>query len=289
MKKSEFKKRIVIGSANFDQKYGIAENQINQKEISRIINFAISSNLFIIDTAQAYLKTNKIFKNIDRRFKFITKIKLDKQFMSLQFCKKILKSHLLNFKNFKIQTLLIHDIKILYTKFGPTIFRNFLLLKKKKYFKEIGVSIYDPKCLSYLTSRYKIDVVQCPYNVLDKRIINSGWLKRLKKKKIQVHARSIFLQGLLVNNNLHKDKYFKKWQNIFSKWFKYLVKNNISPIQYCINDVLKNDFDKIIIGINTKDNLKEILNFKSLNKNFKFINLETNNLNLIDPRKWKKI
>ena len=56
--------------------------------------------------------------------------------------------------------------------------KNLLILKKNKYFKKIGVSIYDSKCLNYLISRYKIDVVQCPYNIFDKRIINSGWFRK---------------------------------------------------------------------------------------------------------------
>ena len=177
----------------------------------------------------------------------------------------MLSSHLNNFNNKKIQTLLIHDIKILYTKLGKSIFRNLLILKKNKYFKKIGVSIYDPKCLNYLISRYKIDVVQCPYNIFDKRIISSGWFAKLKEKNIQVHARSIFLQGLLVDKNFIK-KYFRKWNNLFSKWFIYLSNNNITPIQYCLNDLINHDFNQIIIGIKTKDNLKEIVNFKVFKK-----------------------
>ena len=180
MNKSKFKKRIVIGSANFDLNYGIENKKINNAEINKIIKFAISNNILTIDTAESYLKNNKLFQNIDSRFKFITKIKPDQHWTSLKYCKKMLSSHLNTFHNKKIQTLLIHDIKILYSKFGKSIFRNLLILKKNKYFKKIGVSIYDPKCLNYLISKYKIDVVQCPYNICDKRIINSGWFKKLK-------------------------------------------------------------------------------------------------------------
>lgn len=289
MNKTEFKKRIVIGSANFDLKYGIDNKKINDAEINKIIKFAISNNILTIDTAESYIKNKELFKNIDSRFKFITKIKLDKHWTSLKFCKKVLDSHLNNFNNKKIQTLLIHDINILYSKLGKSIFRNLLILKKYKYFKKIGVSIYDPKCLNYLISKYKIDVVQCPYNICDKRIINSGWLKKLKEKNIQVHARSIFLQGLLVDKKFHKKKYFNKWNNLFSKWFIFLRNNNITPIQYCLNDLINHDFNQIIIGIKTKDNLKEIVNFKVFKNNLKYMNLENNDLSLIDPRKWKKI
>lgn len=288
MNKFKFKKKIIIGSANFSNEYGVAKKKINDVEKDKIIKLAISNNLYTIDTAEEYFRNNKIFKNIDKRFKFMTKLKLNKKWTSLDFCKKKIRSHLKKFNNNEVHTFLIHDIKILYSSAGPTIYMNLITLKKQNYFKKIGVSIYNPRCLNYLTNKYDINVVQCPYNLFDKRIINSGWFKKLKEKKIEIHVRSIFLQGLLVDNHLYKNKYFKKWQNIFFKWFKYLIKKNISPVQYCINDLIKYDFDKIIIGINSKDNLKEILNFKVFKKEFKFKDMSTNDLKLIDPRRWKR-
>ena len=56
---------------------------------------------------------------------------------------------------------------------------------------------------------YNIDVVQIPYNILDKRVIYSGWYRKLKKIGIEVHARSIFLQGLLVNKSIYKKNTLK--------------------------------------------------------------------------------
>ena len=86
--------------------------------------------------------------------------------------------------------------------------------------------------------------------------------------------------------NLFKKKYFKKWQKKFSEWFTWLENNNISPVDYCLSDLLYYDFDKIIIGINNSDSLKEIINFRKININ-KMLNLKVNDLKLIDPRKWK--
>ena len=70
----------------------------------------------------------------------------------------------------------------------------------------------------------------------------------------------------MVNESIYQKKYFKKWQNLFSYWFKYLEKNNISAIEYCFSDIINYGFDKIIVGINSMENLKEILNFKKIEK-----------------------
>tara|TARA_B100000787_G_C16190071_1_gene296948 strand:+ start:1205 stop:2065 length:861 start_codon:yes stop_codon:yes gene_type:complete len=284
--KTELKKSFIIGSANFTQKYGVDSTKINHDEIRKILNLAKKNSIHKIDTAQAYLKKKNTFKNIDKKFKFSTKIIPDSRWVSLEFCQKKLEEHFNTLNNNRVETILFHDIKILLTKNGPKIFKNLESLKKKKYFYKIGLSIYDTDCLNYIISNYNFDVVQCPYNILDKRIVYSGWLAKLKNKGVEIHIRSIFLQGLLVNKSIHKKKYFRKWQKKISEWFTWLEKNNISPIDYCLNDLLYQDFDKIIIGINSSINLKEIINFKKINKN-KMINFDISDTKLIDPRNWK--
>ena len=97
------------------------------------------------------------------------------------------------------------------SKHGSKIFKNLKHFKKKKYFNKIGISIYDTRVLNFIVSNYDLDIVQCPYNILDKRILITGWFDKLKKLGIEVHARSIFLQGLLVDKSLIKKKYFRKW------------------------------------------------------------------------------
>jgi hypothetical protein len=89
-----------------------------------------------------------------------------------------------------------------------------------------------------------------------------------------------------VNKLVYKKKYFRKWRFFFIKWFQNLENSNISPIDYCLSDLLNHDFDQIIIGINSYDNLKEIINFKII-KNKKMLNFKKTELKLIDPRNWK--
>ena len=286
MKIAKLKKRLIIGSANFDKIYGAIPAKINRIEIKKILDLAKKNNIYKIDSADGYLKNKSIFKHIDKKFQFITKVSPDYRWTSLNYCQEKIENHFKKFHGNKIRTLLFHDIKILFSKKGMQIFKNLESLKKK-YFKKIGVSIYDTECLNYLVHNYNFDVVQCPYNILDKRIVHSGWLDKLKDKKIETHIRSIFLQGLLVNKFASKKKYFNKWQAFFFEWFQSLEKNNISPIDYCLNDLLNYEFDQIIIGINSYNHLEEIIKFKNIKNKNKVLNFKTNDLKLIDPRNWK--
>mgnify|MGYP001248845103 CR=1 FL=1 len=286
MNKNLLKKKLIIGSANFTQMYGAHKKKVSSKEITKILDLAKKNNIYKIDTAESYLKNKCIFKKINKKFQFITKIQPDNNWTSLDYCKKELLGHFQKFNKNSIKILLFHDDKILFKKNGPVIFQNIETFKKK-YFDKIGISIYETKKLNYLTKTYNIDVIQFPYNILDNSIIYSGWLKKLKNRGIEVHARSIFLQGLLVNKLIYKKKYFKKWKNLFSKWYKYLDVYNISPIDYCLNDATLYEFDQIIIGINNYDHLNEILNFKKLKNYNKLIKIKIMDKKLIDPRQWK--
>ena len=286
MKKSILNKKLVIGSANFAKKYGVVSSKVSQEEIYNILNLARKNGIYKIDTAEAYLKKKNIFKNIHKKFTFYSKLLPDNDWVSLEFCQKKILDHLKLLGRRKIDVLFIHDIKIFFYKKGKKIFKNLEILKKKNYFNKIGFSIYDTDCLSFLISKYDFDVIQVPYNVLDKRILTSGWFTKLKNQEKEVHVRSIFLQGILINNLYYKNKYFKKWKDFFENWFQYLNNNKISPIDYCLNDVLSNDFDQIVIGVNNADNLKKIINFKTINRN-KMKSFKFNDTKLIDPRKWK--
>jgi len=286
MNRASLIKRIIIGSANFTQEYGIIKKKINLNEIKKILNLAKKNKINLIDTAESYLNKNDVYKKINNKFKFSSKILPDKKWISLDFCQKKLKDHFKNLKSEKIEIIHFHDTKILFTEHGPKIFNNLEKLKKKNYFNKIGLSIYDTDVLNYITNHYNFDIVQCPYNVLDQRILTTGWFNKLKKLGIEVHVRSIFLQGLLVKKEFHEMKHFKKWKKKISSWFNWLENNNISPVDFCFSDLLKYDFDRVLIGVNNIDNLKEIINFKKVNAN-KTFNFNTDDNNLIDPRKWK--
>ena len=70
MNKYELKKRFIIGSANFTQKYGVDTIKVNSYEIKKILDTAKKNNIYELDTAEAYLKDKNIFKKMIKNFTF---------------------------------------------------------------------------------------------------------------------------------------------------------------------------------------------------------------------------
>ena len=159
--------------------------------------------------------------------------------------------------------------------------------KKKKLVKNIGISIYNPSELKKIWKFWKPDIVQAPFNIFDQRIVKSGWVNTLKKNNVKIFIRSCFLQGLLLGNqdSLQIPKKQSELLNSFNNW---CLEEKISRLEACLHFVKQfKKIDFVLTGFNDYHQLNEILHiFNKKNKKIpnKFF---TNNLNLIDPRKWQ--
>ena len=129
--------------------------------------------------------------------------------------------------------------------------------------------------------------MQIPINVFDRRFIKKKYLLQLKKKGIEIHARSIFLQGILLSSNKFLPRYFKRWSKLFQKWDEWNISNHQKKILTCFS-FIKNikHLDKIIVGVSNSEQMNEIIKLSSLKKINYPKKIFTNSKKLIDPRLW---
>ena len=286
-----FKNKLIIGSANVNQTYGLKKNIVKTKDFKSILDLALRNGIDFIDTSPAYGQSEKIIGSLKKNFNIITKIPKIPMNVNLgqvnNWVTNRINNSMRKLKKKKIFGILIQNAEILLKPKGKIIIDSLESFKNEGIIKKIGVSIYDFRTLEkILDNQIKFDFVQVPYNIFDRRFKNQQLLTKLKKRKIQVHARSIFLQGLLVQDNITLPKKLIKLEKALNKWNLWLNKKKINPIHACLDFVLQNkNIDKIVVGVNHKDNLKDILKFKKVNNNLSKFNLKINR-NLLDPRVW---
>ena len=283
--------KIVLGTANFFQKYGVSKKKINTKEINRIFNFSKKNKIEYIDTANTYrFLNNNISKSIFKKIKVITKLKLPKkkQKLFIESIDKILKLDLNKFNQNKFESILIHNVNDIKSKNGQLFLKKFLDLKKKGLTRYLGVSIYEIQDFNFIIKKFKPDIVQFPANIFDKRFLEKNFLLRLKKNKIRCQVRSIFLQGLILNDEKSKVIFRKYKQQIFLKNLDNLCKKyNITRKEACLFFIKKQKkIDYLTIGVENLKQLKQNLAILKNNKLLNFKNLSVKNKNIIDPRKW---
>jgi len=270
--------KIGIGTANFNIKYGPSNKKIEKSEFNKIKKLIKKNDL--IDTADGYNNYNIIKKIKDKDLRIVTKIKIPPNCNNLEkFILNKVENILKIFSVKNIYGLLIHDIKDVnnHSKYLEILDK----IKNKKLVKKIGLSIYKSKELKII-KRWKPDIVQFPLNIFDQRFKNK--LHDLKKRGIELHSRSCFLQGLLIGKNNNTSNRYKIK---FNKWEQWCKKNNLSRNVACINFVRNQKLiDYLVLGFENSQELKDNISiFKK--ENIKITSkFKSNNLKLIDPRQW---
>lgn len=283
--------KLSIGTAQFGFKYGICNTKgiVNIEEVRKIIKYSKSKKIYSIDTAEGYGKSHKVLGKLNLKNCKITtkisnikkkKIKNLENFITLKI-QKFLDDLNIN----KIHALLIHDASELRGKFGKNFYNVLQNLKKKKKILKVGVSVYNKKELDFILKTYNIDIVNLPISVANQEFVEDKYLIKLKKKKIEIHARSIFLQGLLLTKYKFIPKKFKKNKFIL-EWYDWLKINNYNSLEASIAFIKKiKHIDKIIVGVDNFDQLKMIVKAYKKNLNFNF-NKFYQSLILKRPFQW---
>lgn len=281
---NSYKKKIVLGTAQFGKVYGINnqnKKRIRKEQIRQIIKTLKKNGAKHIDNAESYFFDLKHLK--DYKIIIDTKIEINKKNSDIKNIQRIINKYLIK-KNLKLDTIYLHNPEMIFSDYGKKIFKNLIEFKKKKKFKNIGISVYDLTVLKKIISKYDIDAVQLPYNILDRRFEN--YFKTLVKKKIKINIRSIFLQGALIpqfNNKISQKPEIKKFLN-------FIKRKKLNKMKYCLGFVAKKKFiNKIIVGVDNFYQLNEILNIKFKKDYLTSFNFSSSNLNIIDPRFWNKI
>jgi aryl-alcohol dehydrogenase-like predicted oxidoreductase len=283
--------KFAIGTSQYIKNYGLLKKSIKKKNFLQIIQKKIK-NVNLIDTAPSYNNVEKIIGNYsNKNLKIITKFnktnskEINKKFEEI---KEGFLESLINLDKKRIYAVLFHhreDIKILK---NIAIKKKFNLLRKNLKLK-VGFSSYDINNIEKFLKIYKFDIIQIPlnpFNINKKKIL---FLKKLKKKyKLEIHVRSIFLQGL----GLQKISFFSKKFNLLKKRIikidNVAEKYKISRYDFYISLIQSlNIVDYVIIGMASKKDLNSIKNINFVKINNKDIyNFEIKNKRLIDPRFW---
>tara|TARA_E500000178_G_scaffold356437_1_gene434374 strand:+ start:6178 stop:7515 length:1338 start_codon:yes stop_codon:yes gene_type:complete len=280
--------KIILGSANFNNMYGYRKKSLKNKYIKYVLNFAKKNGINFIDTASSYGKSEKVLgENQIKDFEIISKFpKIRENENTKKFIVEHLNKTLSNLKKKSIYAYLIHNTDDLFSRKKNTILKTLNSLKKQNRIKKIGVSVYEVEELKKILKFFKPDVVQLPVNILNQNFLKKNFLKTIKKKGIEIHARSIFLQGMLLKYKKTKlgNAIKEKMKNIDTICKKKKIR------KLCVLLNLANsikEIDKLVVGIDSADELKQIIRCNDnsyLIDNYKALSIHDKEI--IDPRTW---
>ena len=286
--------KLALGTVQFGLKYGVANQtgQVSRSEAKAILQLALAKGIDTIDTAIAYGESESCLGEVGtENFKLITKLPpLPYESINVAaWVNQQVNESLSRMRVSAVYGLLLHRSDQLLGPNGADLFRSLQTLKDKEKVQKVGVSIYSPDELSALQS-YHFDIVQAPFNLLDQRLLSSGWMHRLKDDGVEIHTRSAFLQGLLLMKLANIPTKFEHWSRLWFIWHQWLANRGFDAVEACL--AFPRSFceiDRVIVGVDNVNQFKQILlatDRKSINE---FPDLRCEDENLINPAKWSKL
>ncbi len=285
--------KIALGTVQFGLDYGVANKvgQVDLYEVERILWLAEENGFDVLDTAVAYGTSEEVLgkAGVDG-FRIVTKLPTLSADQSniARWVRDQVEASLRRLGQKKLYGLLLHRTQDLLGSKGMQLIQALADLKKDGVVEKIGVSIYSPDELEVICNKIKIDLVQAPLNVVDRRLESSGWLDRLKDDGVEVHTRSAFLQGLLLMERIKIPQKFSRWSSLWDQWHEHLKKSGTSALAASLAYPISLErVDRVIVGVDSAVQLGEILLAAQNQANvFDTSFMRSTDLDLINPFNW---
>jgi aryl-alcohol dehydrogenase-like predicted oxidoreductase len=251
--------KIAIGTAQFGMNYGINNNRgmIQPNEAFCILDEAVRAGIDTVDTAYCYGSSENLIGDYTRAGRRNLKVISKQPKCSHVETEKFFTGSLRRIGAQTLYGYLIHSFEDY--KRDEATWVELEKLKRKGMVNKIGFSLYSPFELEHILKRgLAVDIIQIPFSIFDQRFI--PYLSEMKRRKMDIYARSVFLQGLVFKDPNELDSHFVKISDKIKALGLLAAKLNISIASLCVNFVIANEYiHKAVVGLDSLENLIEII------------------------------
>ncbi len=287
--------RLGLGTVQFGVDYGIANDagQCSPETTRDILAEAKRLGLRMLDTAPAYGQAERALGRYaaDEHFRVVTKTMplpgdsvTDREVEAVG---QTFTESLQRLGRDAAYGILIHHAEDLLKPGGSKLWEALVRLRAENRVSKIGVSVYEAGQIDRVMERYEIDLVQLPINVFDQRLIQSGHLKSLKEAGVEIHARSVFLQGLLLMTPERIPSFFEPAMPHLRRYHGALEADGISRTEAALSFVRQvPEIDIILVGVDSVKQLRENVAAYQSERAFDYPGFALDNLAVLDPKEW---
>ncbi len=198
--------KLALGTVQFGLRYGVANTtgQPGEADVTAILRHAADVGVKVLDTACLYGDSESVLGRClpeDHEFQIVTKTP---KFSGMDAADAVMALHAafdVSSSRLGVQRvhgLLTHDANDLLGPLGASLWQTMVSLRDEGRVRRIGASIYSGAQIDALLARYPLELIQLPLSLLDQRLLQGGQMDRLHERGVEIHARSVFLQGALL-------------------------------------------------------------------------------------------
>lgn len=295
-------KRLCLGTAQFGLNYGISndQGQIAPDQVEKILELAHHHKIKWLDTSADYGTCEEAlnaYPELIQNFKITTKSTKyssdsNEEFASItKRYKDQLKKTCRNLHRSHADIYYLRSPEDMFYCYGKKVSDFLISLKDDGIIKKTGISIYNAQQIDDILKYFTPDVVQIPCSIFDQRLLDSGHIQKLHSMGIEIHARSIFLQGLIFIPPEQLPDFFTPISSHLRLFHNKCHKKNLTSLEAALSFVLSQDMiSRIIVGVSSVQNLQEIIDAVSkvscITNNWEDMKLDDEKY--LNPANWEK-
>lgn len=292
---------LILGTVQFGLDYGITNDsgKVSTTEAQHILQVANQSGIQYLDTAAAYGDSEAVLGQLCyncNEFDIISKIPSSKT--HAVDIRTSVESSLGRLQCSNLHAILFHDQQDVLGEQSKQSFETLAQLKDENKIAKVGASFYSPKALESALINHDLDIIQIPANCLDQRFQQSGLLDEAKRQGVEVHVRSLFLQGLLLSENNQLPACLLQFKSELTHYFNTARELSLTPLQLALMYLISNEcMDYGVVGcLNSQQliEIKDAYNFSqallsdhNLKNSLDLSLLASSSELLINPSLWK--
>lgn len=290
--------KLGLGTVQFGMRYGLTSvAKVSEQEAHRILDMAAEYRVRIVDTAAAYGSSEAVvgsYPNLSSRFDVVTKtLPIDAETITREHVAEVERQFETSLRELGSQSVfcvLAHRANNLWAPGGDLLVSAMERWKAEGRVEKIGVSAYDKAEIDGVMSCFHPDVIQVPVNVLDQRLIHNGTLQNLSDAGVEVHARSVFLQGVLLAEPVDLPGFFDPIKPHLLNYRKILAKHRVSPISAALSFVEANEFiSAVLVGVQSTQQMTDCVQAVGTQPNIDYGQFALIEERFVDPRLWGEI
>ena len=288
-----------MGTAQFGLDYGITNTtgQVKDSMVANLLALADQNKITFLDTAQGYGNSEYVIGshlNPGHDFHIISKLEGQRSdfFTStdVSIWENTFQKTCMNLKVNKLGSFLIHSTDDLRKDGAQYLVRWLLALKDRGLVERLGVSIYNFDDLRGVNHEL-LDIVQLPLSLFDQRLLKDDTVNYLQSHNIKIHARSLYLQGLL----LTPASDWPTWVTEEVIGHHHRLESLCRERECCLLDLVtgfareQKTIEAVVIGICNIQQLKQLLDSWTKPSPWhkdEWKKWSLNDINILDPRLW---
>ncbi len=264
--------RLALGTVQFGLPYGVAntKGQVSYDQAEAMLGAMRTVGIDTIDTAIAYGEAETVLGRIGiSGFRLVSKVPaLRESALAVDdWVVAQVEASLERLRVPRLGGLMLHAPDDLLGPHGLDLARGLRRARDSGLAERIGLSVYSPEQLAALVDRLPLEILQIPLNVFDRRFVETGWLDRLVADGVEVHARSVFLQGLLLMPHDLVPSKFVPFSPLIDRWHQWLASeaSNMSTVQACLAHVASYaGISRLVVGADSLEQLQDIVEAVSI-------------------------